>query len=240
VLRKQSPMQKQRRRKDASVAVQRRQLARNPRELLPARLQQSAVAGKRPPLPEEFYDRDTEIVAREMLGMILECRTDRGTASGIIVETEAYIGEDDPACHAAAGRTRRTEPLYGRPGMSYVYFIYGVHWCFNAVTRAVGLPSAVLVRAVEPVRGIDLMRERRGPTIKDIALTNGPGKLCAALGIDGTMNGLSLQRGQLVVREGSAVPASDIVTSTRIGITKAADWPLRYHIRDNPFVSKSR
>jgi DNA-3-methyladenine glycosylase len=196
------------------------------------------VAGKRPPLPEDFYDRDTEIVAREMLGAILECRTDRGIASGIIVETEAYIGEDDPACHAAVGRTRRTEPLYGRPGIAYVYFIYGVHWCFNAVTRAEGLPSAVLVRALEPLAGIDLMRERRGPKINGAALTNGPGKLCAALGIDGTMNGLSLQRGSLVVRSGSPVSDSEIVTSKRIGITKAADWPLRYYIRDNLHVSR--
>jgi DNA-3-methyladenine glycosylase len=189
-------------------------------------------------LPREFYDRDTEIVAREMLGAVLECTTGRGTASGIIVETEAYIGEHDPACHAAAGRTRRTEPLYGRPGISYVYFIYGVHWCFNAVTRAEGLPSAVLVRAVEPLAGIDLMRERRGPKVHGANLTNGPGKLCAALGIDGKMNGLSLQRGSLVVREGSTLDSSEIVTRTRIGITKAAEWPLRYYIRGNEFVSR--
>ncbi|HEX6573763.1 MAG TPA: DNA-3-methyladenine glycosylase [Gemmatimonadaceae bacterium] len=196
------------------------------------------MAEKRPPLPEDFYDRDTEVVARAMLGTILECRTDRGLSSGIIVETEAYVGEHDPACHAAAGRTKRTETLYGPPGMSYVYFIYGVHWCFNAVTRAVGLPSAVLVRALEPLDGIDLMRERRGAKISDIGLTNGPGKLCAALGIDGSMNGVPLQRGNLIVREGSRVSPRNIVTSKRIGITKAADWPLRYYIRDNAYISK--
>ena len=173
-----------------------------------------------------------------MLGAVLECRTDDGIASGIIVETEAYIGEEDPACHAAVGRTRRTEPLYGPPGISYVYFIYGVHWCFNAVTRAAGLPSAVLVRALEPVAGLELMRERRGPKIQDVNLTNGPGKLCAALGIDGKLNGLSLQRGALVVREGSSVDTRRIVTAKRIGITKAADWPLRYYLRDNPYVSR--
>jgi DNA-3-methyladenine glycosylase len=189
-------------------------------------------------LSTSFYDRDTEIVAREMLGTILECTTDRGRASGIIVETEAYIGEDDPACHAAVGRTRRTEPLYGRPGISYVYFVYGVHWCFNAVTRREGLPSAVLVRAIEPLDGLDLMRERRGPKVSVVNLTNGPGKLCAALGIDGKMNGLSLQRGPLVVREGSSFNSAQIVTAKRIGITKAAEWPLRFYVRGNEFVSR--
>jgi DNA-3-methyladenine glycosylase len=189
-------------------------------------------------LPRSFYDRETETVAREMLGTILECRTDAGVASGIIVETEAYIGEHDPACHAAAGRTRRTEPLYGRPGLSYVYFIYGVHWCFNAVTRGEGLPSAVLVRAIQPVEGIELMRERRGPKVRGVNLTNGPGKLCAALGIDGSMNAQSLQRGQIVIREGSRIADNRIVEGPRIGITKAADWPLRFFIRDNEWISK--
>ena len=191
-------------------------------------------------LPRSFYDRETEIVAREMLGTILECTTPHGKASGIIVETEAYVGEHDPACHAAAGLTRRTAPLYERPGISYVYFIYGVHWCFNAVTRATGLPGAVLVRAVEPLTGEALMRERRGPKVSGVSLTNGPGKLCAALGIDGSLNGLSLQRGPLVIRAGTSVPDEAVAITPRIGITKAADWPLRYFIRDNVFVSKAR
>ena len=122
--------------------------------------------------------------------------------------------------------------------MSYVYFIYGVHWCFNAVTRARGLPSAVLVRALEPLDGIGLMRQRRGPRINDLNLTNGPGKLCAALGIDGRMNEISLQTGPLVIRAGERVSDSSVVTTTIIGITKAADWPLRYYIRGNQFVSR--
>ena len=189
-------------------------------------------------LTRDFYDRETEVVARELLGKILECRSDEGTASGIIVETEAYIGEHDPACHAAAGRTRRTAPLYGPPGISYVYFIYGVHWCFNAVTRAEGLPSAVLVRALEPLKGVELMQERRGPRISAVNLTNGPGKLCAALAIDGRMNGLPLHRGPLVIRDAPAIPEVQIVTAKRIGITKAADWPLRYYVRGNEFVSR--
>jgi len=190
-------------------------------------------------LTRDFYDRETEIVAREMLGTILECRTAEGTASGMIVETEAYIGEHDPACHAAVGRTKRTAPLYGRPGTSYVYFIYGVHWCFNAVTREEGLPSAVLVRAVEPLKGIDLMRARRGPKVQGLSLTNGPGKLCEALGIDGSMNGLSLQRYPLVIRAGESVSDADVEVGPRIGITKAADWPLRFVILGNPLVSRT-
>ena len=189
-------------------------------------------------LPRDFYARDTEIVAREMLGTILECRTKSGAASGIIVETEAYVGEHDPACHAAAGLTRRTAPLYARPGIAYVYFIYGVHWCFNAVTRDEGLPSAVLVRAVEPLTGLAVMQSRRGEKVRGHNLTNGPGKLCAALGIDGSLNGVSLQRGSLLIREGSRVRDDDVVVGPRIGITKAADWPLRYYLKGNPWVSK--
>ena len=191
-------------------------------------------------LPRSFYDRETEIVARELLGAVLECNTPSGKASGIIVETEAYVGEHDPACHAAAGRTGRTEPLYGKPGTSYVYFIYGVHWCFNAVTRAEGLASAVLVRAVAPLTGEPLMKHRRGPKVRGVNLTNGPGKLCAALGIDGSLNGLSLQRGPLVIRAGESVPGDQVIVTPRIGITKAADWPLRYFIRGNPWVSPFR
>jgi DNA-3-methyladenine glycosylase len=190
-------------------------------------------------LDRDFYARDTEVVARELLGCILECRTPDGIASGRIVETEAYIGEHDLACHAAAGRTRRTEPLYGPAGIAYVYFIYGVHWCFNAVTRAEGQPSAVLVRALEPVRGIDLMRERRPAAKRDIDLTNGPGKLCAALGIGPAHNALRLDRPPILVRPGAAVNARDVVVTPRIGISQSADWPLRWFVADNPWVSKT-
>ena len=191
-------------------------------------------------LPRAFYERETEIVAREMLGTVIECETSAGIASGIIVETEAYLGEHDLACHAAAGRTLRTEPLYGPPGTSYVYFIYGMYWCFNAVTRAEGLPSAVLVRALEPLAGIDLMHKRRSRIRNEADLTNGPGKLCTALGIDGSMSAKSLQRKPLVIREGKRIPDDEVEVTTRIGITRSADWPLRWIVKGNRYVSKGK
>ncbi len=213
-----------------------------------SRAEQSTLLGSRPRtqfhrgkvLPRDFYARDTELVARDMLGTVLECETDDGVASGIIVETEAYLGEHDLACHAAAGRTARTEHLYGPPGISYVYFIYGMYWCFNAVTREAGQPSAVLVRAVEPLDGIALMHRRRPRIKSEIDLTNGPGKLCTALGIRGSMNGKPLQRKPLVIREGERVDDSEIEVTTRIGITKSADWPLRWVVRGNRFVSRGK
>ena len=190
-------------------------------------------------LRRDFYARETEQVARDLLGCILECHTDDGVASGRIVETEAYLGEHDLACHAAVGRTRRTEPLYGPPGTAYVYFIYGVHWCFNAVTREAGLPSAVLVRAIEPVDGLQLMRTRRAAARKDVDLTNGPGKLCAALGIDVRHNARPLNRRPILIREGEPVSPEKVVVTPRIGITQHADWPLRWIIDGNPYVSRT-
>jgi DNA-3-methyladenine glycosylase len=187
-----------------------------------------------------FYERETEIVAREMLGTVLSCETEDGVASGIIVETEAYLGEHDLACHAAAGRTTRTEQLYGSPGIAYIYFIYGMYWCFNAVTRSEGLPSAVLVRAVEPLEGIALMHQRRARIRNDVDLTNGPGKLCAALGITGPMNGKRLERKPLVIRDGEPVDDHDVEITTRIGITRSADWPLRWYVKGNRFVSNGK
>ena len=191
-------------------------------------------------LPREFYDRPTEIVARDLLGAVLECRTREGVTSGRIVETEAYLGEDDLACHAAAGRTARTEPLYGPPGIAYVYFIYGMYWCFNAVTRAEGEPSAVLVRALEPLTGIDLMRQRRGlRSQRDADLTNGPGKLCRALGVTGDHNRHPLDMPPLLIRAGSAVPREAVIVTPRVGISRSADWPLRWFVAESPFVSKT-
>ncbi|HVE79975.1 MAG TPA: DNA-3-methyladenine glycosylase [Gemmatimonadaceae bacterium] len=190
-------------------------------------------------LPRAFYDRETERVARDLLGAVLECTTADGVASGRIVETEAYLGEHDEACHAVVGETLRTGPLYGAPGTAYVYFIYGVHWCFNAVTRAAGLPSAVLVRAVEPLEGLALMRARRPRASTDRELTNGPGKLCQALGIEGRLNRVPLQRAPLVIREGVSVADEAVVVTPRVGISRAADWPLRYLVKESPFVSRT-
>lgn len=190
-------------------------------------------------LDRAFYARETEVVARELLGCVLECHTSDGVASGRIVETEAYLGEHDLACHAAAGRTRRTEPLYGPPGIAYVYFIYGVHWCVNAVTRAEDEPSAVLIRAIEPAHGVELMRKRRPAAKRDVDLTNGPGKLCAALGIGPEHNTLPLDRAPLLIRRGEPVHDADVVVTPRIGISECADWPLRWFVADNPYVSKT-
>ena len=189
-------------------------------------------------VPASFYDRETELVSRDMLGMLLQCTTPEGVTSGIIVETEAYIGEHDLACHAAAGRTGRTAPMYERAGIAYVYFVYGMYWCFNAVTRAEGLPSAVLVRAVEPLEGLDLMRRRRPHVRRDRDLTNGPAKLCLAMAIDGSMNRQPLQRGSLVVREYTSYPDSLVAITPRIGITQSADWPLRWIVSGNEYVSR--
>ena len=190
------------------------------------------------PLPQSFYLRPTEQVARDLLGAVLEHRTSEGVTAGIIVETEAYVGEHDLACHAAAGITQRTAPLYGPPGIAYVYFIYGMYWCVNAVTRAEGEPSAVLIRAIEPVTGIEVMRARRPRARSPVDLANGPGKLCLALGIDRACNWQSLERSALVIRAGAAVPDRRVTVTPRIGISRCADWPLRWFVNDSPFVSR--
>ncbi|HEY2850148.1 MAG TPA: DNA-3-methyladenine glycosylase [Gemmatimonadaceae bacterium] len=192
------------------------------------------------PLPAGFYARETELVARELLGATLECTARGVRCSGRIVETEAYTGEEDLACHAAAGRTARTEPLYGPPGRAYVYFVYGMHWCVNAVTRRAGLPSAVLIRALEPLEGIPAMRRRRGVK-RDRDLTNGPAKLCEALGITGgAHNGVSLQTSPLRILRGEEVPDADVAVTPRIGISRAVSEPLRWIIKASAFVSVFR
>lgn len=183
------------------------------------------------PLEPAFYDRDAAIVARALLGAVLRCESDDGVTSGTIVETEAYLGPHDPACHAVAGRTARTWHLFGSPGTAYVYFIYGMHWCVNAVTREEGFGSAVLIRAIQPIEGIELMRARRPKARRDVDLCNGPGKLSAAMGITRVHDGASLQRGQLRIHAGGDVPDDAVEVGPRVGISKAVDWPLRFRVR---------
>lgn len=156
--------------------------------------------------------------------------------AGRIVEVEAYVGPDDPACHAYGHRrTERTEPLYGRPGTAYVYFTYGMHWCLNAVTEPKGFPAAVLIRALEPLTGLDVMRRRRGKE----PLCQGPARLCEALGVTGALNRVSLQGGgPLRILEGTPVVKRDIMSGPRIGITQAIDWPLRFYLKNSPWVSR--
>jgi DNA-3-methyladenine glycosylase len=197
-----------------------------------------AVANR---LPREFYCRPTLIVARELLGKVLVHRTAGAVASGVIVETEAYIGEDDPACHAAPGRTRRNAPLYGPPGVAYVYLNYGIHYLVNAVTEPEGHPAAVLIRALEPIDGISLMTKRRSTRAAiDVAdLCRGPGNLTKSLGITLSENRLDLVESQLCIEDRGFRP--DAVTSgPRIGITVAVERQWRFWIAGNPSVSGSR
>ena len=194
------------------------------------------------PLPPSFYARDTVVVARALLGQLLVSAVGRGGRRCLarIVETEAYVGPDDPACHAAGWRrTPRTEVLYGPPGFAYVYFTYGMHWCVNVVTEREGYPAAVLLRAVEPLAGLTVMRRRRG-AVPDAALTSGPARLTEALGIDRRLNGHRLSARPLWIERGAAVPARRVAVGPRVGIRVATDWPLRFWIRDNPFVSPAR
>jgi DNA-3-methyladenine glycosylase len=193
-------------------------------------------------LPRSFYDRPTLTVAKDLLGKVLVHRTPQGVAAGMIVETEAYIGEDDPACHAAPGPTRRNQPLYGPPGIAYVYLNYGIHYLVNAVTEAEGSPAAVLIRALAPVEGIELMSVRRAPDGRPIApadLCRGPGNLTRALGITLADNGLDLTASQLCI-EDRGFRRGRVSWGPRIGIRVAVDRPWRCWISINPAVSGPR
>ena len=201
-------------------------------------------------LPRSFYERPTLTVAEELLGKVLVHRTKPGIASGVIVETEAYIGEDDLACHASFGRTPRNEPLYGPPGLAYVYLNYGVHYLVNAVTEADGHPAAVLIRALQPLDGIALMQKRRagaGRSVYEHDLCRGPGNLSRALGITLTENRLDLTRredagqsgGRLVI-EDRGIPVGDVARGPRIGIRVAVDRPWRCWVDGHRSVSAHR
>jgi len=186
-----------------------------------------------PVLRRAFYDRPTVEVARGLLGKVLI----HGPAAGVIVETEAYLGGDDLAAHSARGITERTRVIFGPPGHAYVYFIYGMYECLNLVAESDGKPGCVLIRALEPVSGLEIMRRRRPAARKPEDLASGPGKLTLALAITRAQNGADVTRGSLVVREPLVPRAIDIQVTPRVGITKCADLPLRFLIRGNRFVS---
>jgi DNA-3-methyladenine glycosylase len=185
-------------------------------------------------LTRAFYNRPTIEVARGLLGKILV----HGKVAGKIVETEAYLGGDDLASHSARGITNRTRVIFGPPGHAYVYFIYGMYECLNLVAEAEGKPGCVLIRALEPVAGIEIMRERRPRAHTPRDLASGPGKLTLAMGITRAQNGADMTRGELVVRGLRREPAVEIRVTPRVGITQCADLPLRYVIAGNAFVSR--
>jgi DNA-3-methyladenine glycosylase len=189
-------------------------------------------------LSREFYARPTLTVAEELIGKVLVHRTASGVASGMIVETEAYIGEDDPACHAACGPTRRNAPLYGPPGIAYVYLNYGIHYLVNAVTEEEGHPAAVLIRALEPVDNVPLMMRRRtsGNHIDVHRLCRGPGNLTRALGITLAENALDLTDSRLRI-EDRGLASGPVAWGPRIGIRVAVKRPWRCSVVGNPSVS---
>jgi DNA-3-methyladenine glycosylase len=176
------------------------------------------------PLARAFYERDTVLVARELLGKILVHRR----AAGVIVETEAYLGGDDLASHSARGLTPRTKVIFGPPGHAYVYFIYGMYECLNLVVEPEGRPGCVLVRALDPICGLDSMFRRRPAARKVEDLASGPGKLTLAMNITRAQNGRDVTRGSLVVRGWKRAPAVEIEVTPRIGISKCVDLPLRF------------
>lgn len=190
------------------------------------------------PLPRSFYEGGVLDVAQAMVGTVLVHRAPEGVMAGRIVECEAYRGPEDLAAHSAGGRrTKRTEAMFGPPGHAYMFLLYGMHWAFNAVVGPEGHPHAVLVRAIEPLVGADLMAERRGVPASSVRLTNGPGKVCAALGLDARAYGLDLCEQTLFLAEGQR---GKVGRSPRINVDYAGAWakkPWRFYERGNRYVS---
>lgn len=194
-------------------------------------------------LTSSFFNRKTILVAQELLGKALIYKQNDQTLSGIIVETEAYIGPKDLASHASRGKTPRNEVMFDSAGFWYIYLIYGFYNCLNIITEEKGYPAAVLIRAIEPISGIDLMEIRRHNK-KLENLTNGPGKLCQAFSIDKKLNHTSAvnKKSPLFIGDmGLKIPKTKIIKTTRIGVDYAKEWkdkPLRFYIKDSPFISK--
>lgn len=190
-------------------------------------------------LPRSFYEQSTIDVAKQLLGKFLVRKHPEGATVGRIVETEAYVGPQDLACHASKGRTPRTEVMFGPAGHTYVYFIYGFYHMLNLVTEAKDYPAAVLIRAVEPVEGIELMRRRRhNGELHNLA--SGPGKLCQAFAVDRALNGADLC-GDVIFVEDRGEPVPEFLATPRIGVDYAGRWkdkPYRFVVRGSEFVSK--
>jgi DNA-3-methyladenine glycosylase len=196
------------------------------------------ATGSLRPLRRAFYERNTVRVAKELLGKVLVRRLGDTSLEGIIVETEAYRGYDDAASHAYRGPTRRNQVMFGEPGHAYVYFTYGMHYCLNVTTEPTGQPGAVLIRAVQPVKGIVEMKKlRRTDHVK--ALSNGPAKLTQAFAVTKALNGYDLtSAGELYLAEPSHPGKVRIRATTRIGIKAGSEKPWRFSIKGNPFVSR--
>jgi DNA-3-methyladenine glycosylase len=194
-------------------------------------------------LQRPFYQRDTITVAKDLLGKILVHESIEGIAAGRIVETEAYRGPEDQAAHSSGGRrTARNEVMYGQKGYAYVYFIYGLYYCFNLTAGNVaGKPEAVLLRALEPVEGVDIMTKRRGAKQgKVTGLTNGPSRLCMAMGITKAQNKLDLTAPLIYIKDAPSILPENMVDTTRVGIDYAGEWKnkcWRFYIKGNKFVS---
>lgn len=196
-------------------------------------------------LPHNFFERPTLLVARELLGKLLVRRTPQGTVNGMIVEVESYIGETDRASHAFGGkRTPRTETMFGSPGSIYVYLIYGQNHCFNIVTEDEGIPSAILIRAIEPFQGLELMTERRQQKKPDLKnLCSGPGKLCSSFEINKKLNNTKLSEKTLAVYDFMNFSDDQIAVTPRINVDYAGDckdYPYRFFVKDNRFISEGR
>ncbi len=187
------------------------------------------------PLAPEFYDRPTLAVAQDLLGCVLVHTSAEGVTAGRIVETEGYVAATDPACHAYRGRTSRNAPMWGPAGNAYVYFTYGMHYCMNVVTESEGEAAAVLIRALEPLEGLELMRARRGIE-RDELLCSGPARLCRAMGIDTRLSGTPLQGPHLWLLPGESV--GEVYTTTRIGISQGMELPWRYYPVGNRWISR--
>ena len=192
-------------------------------------------------LPRSFYTRPTLLVAKDLLGKIIVRRVGRTILSGKIVEVEAYLGAKDPASHAYRGKTKRNEVMFHEGGLLYVYFTYGMHFCANVVTGKKDIGEAVLIRAIEPLVGVEAMKRNRGAAEKrltEVNLTNGPAKLCQALGIERKENGTDLLGDKIFLTDGESMSKSDIGTSARIGITQGRDKRWRFFVKNNEWVSR--